>query len=272
MTITPAKSVVEPTLPPRRGVAQNGRNKTAINLLVSNTQGQLVDGANVTLTVERASTRFGGHNHDAATVSASNRPVGTVSSPIGQGQGVYTSTYTASEFAAEDKIRAKLNYLGCNADVVSSTISSQVFPLSFLAVPPPHEAIGGTNKHFGPNRKGFTTSPDNNHWVTLKTNNTMSYLMNLYSIKYGAGLYVNDASLPFGGKFDVNGSWSGSHGLHRRGIDLDIRLYDTANTATNETVEENINLLLQEEKSLEKTLFGEVHGSGTNRHWHIYFW
>jgi hypothetical protein len=272
VTVTPAKTVIEPTLPVRRKKGQNGANQTLVNITVQDPSSQPVDGANIILTVERASTKFGGHDHDSPTIPSSTRPLGTVTSVISQGQGTYTATYTASEFAAEDKVRAKVDFQGCSANVVSSSITARLFGLSWLQVPAPHVAIGGTAAHHGPNNNGNPTTPDNNHWVTPKTNNTMSYLMLLYSLNYGAGLYINDASLPFGGKFDVNGNWSGSHSLHRRGIDLDIRLYDRANTSANETVEKNINLLLYKKKWLKKLMFGEVHGAGTNRHWHIYFW
>ena len=36
-------------------------------------------------------------------------------------------------------------------------------------------------------------------------------------------LYVNDASLIWGGKFDIHGKWKGDHKGHRRGIVADIR-------------------------------------------------
>ncbi len=44
-------------------------------------------------------------------------------------------------------------------------------------------------------------------------------------------LYINDMSLPLGGKFDVNAKWTGAHETHRTGHDVDIRTdlfyYDT---------------------------------------------
>ena len=273
VTVKPTNTVVEPTLPIRRKKGQNGTNQTPVTITVKNKTSQPIDGANIALTVERASTKFGGHDHDATTVSSSIRPLGTVSSVVSQGQGVYTTTYTASEFAAQDTIRAKVDFQGCSANAVSSFITARLFGLSWLQISAPHVAIGGTVAHHGPNNKGNPSTPDNNHWVTLKTNNTMSYLMTLYSLTYGAGLYINDASLPFGGKFDVNGNWSGSHSLHRRGIDLDIRLYDTANTAANETVKANFKALELQYPELEPLISYKIHSKKTiNRHLHIYFW
>jgi hypothetical protein len=36
-------------------------------------------------------------------------------------------------------------------------------------------------------------------------------------------LHVNDASLKWGGKFDIKGEWAGSHKEHRRGTSVDLR-------------------------------------------------
>ncbi len=98
--------------------------------------------------------------------------------------------------------------------------------------------------------------------------------MTLYSIDYGAGLYVNDASLPFGGKFDVNGRWvERDHKTHRRGIDIDTRLYDTGNVRSNETVKANLKALEFNYPDLEPLISYKIHSPKTkNRHLHIYFW
>ncbi len=159
VTVVPTNTVIEPTLPVRRKTGQNGTNQTPITITV-NKASQPIDGANIVLTVERASTKFGGHDHDTTTTSSSTRPLGTVSSAIGQGQGTYTATYTASEFAAQDIIRAKVDFQGCKANVVSSPITARLFGLSWLQVPAPHVAIGGTINHHGPNNEGNPTTPD----------------------------------------------------------------------------------------------------------------
>ena len=43
-----------------------------------------------------------------------------------------------------------------------------------------------------------------------------------------APLHLNDASLVWGGRFDIKGKWSGNHQGHRRGVVIDVR----ANSAT----------------------------------------
>ncbi len=283
VTVVPTKTSIEPNIhwcpdaknPKCRRSQKLSARSTPLNINVQDSSGLPVVGANISLTVERVSTKFGGHNHDTSTVATSTRPLGSISKVADKGQGLYTATYTATEFSSEDKVRAKVDFQGCSANVVSPPITAQIFGLSWLQVPAPHVAIGGTVAHHGPNNKNNPTTPDNNHWVTLKTNNTMSYLMTLYSLSYGAGLYINDASLPFGGKFDVNGRWvERDHKTHRRGIDIDMRLYDTANTASNETVLANFKALEKTHpESLAPFISYKIHSKKTlNKHLHVYFW
>jgi hypothetical protein len=62
-----------------------------------------------------------------------------------------------------------------------------------------------------------------NHWMTTNAANgiyatTLDYQANVNP----ALVSVNDMSLPFGGKFDINGTWSGDHASHYFGTDVDI--------------------------------------------------
>ena len=71
-------------------------------------------------------------------------------------------------------------------------------------------------------------SPDENHqdanaFYGLPTAiSALTKMASLFKEEVGAPLSINDMSLPKGGKFDVNGSWSGAHGEHRIGLSADI--------------------------------------------------
>lgn len=71
-------------------------------------------------------------------------------------------------------------------------------------------------------------SPDENHqdadaFYGLPTAiSALTQMASLFKEGVGAPLSINDMSLPKGGKFDVNGSWSGAHGEHRIGLSADI--------------------------------------------------
>lgn len=71
-------------------------------------------------------------------------------------------------------------------------------------------------------------NPDENHQDADAfsglpvANSALTQMASLFKEGVGAPLSVNDMSLPKGGKFDVNGSWSGAHGEHRIGLSADI--------------------------------------------------
>ena len=64
-----------------------------------------------------------------------------------------------------------------------------------------------------------------NHYLTATAIGKLQDLANIYTkINPGAKLYLNDASLVWGGLFDVGSRpWSPPHSAHRRGTELDIR-------------------------------------------------
>ncbi len=72
--------------------------------------------------------------------------------------------------------------------------------------------------------------PDNNHsdavafYGTQLAIDTLQLIASEYFRLSGRKLSINDMSLPKGGKFDINGKWSGDrdHITHRQGVDADI--------------------------------------------------
>lgn len=71
-------------------------------------------------------------------------------------------------------------------------------------------------------------NPDENHqdadaFYGLPTAiSALTQMASLFKRWIDTPLSINDMSLPKGGKFDVNGSWSGAHGEHRIGLSADI--------------------------------------------------
>jgi len=75
--------------------------------------------------------------------------------------------------------------------------------------------VGGTDEH----------TNDHNHYGT---NTVIQNIQNIATDWHATFpneivLQINDISLPYGGKFDVNGNWDGAHQTHREGNDIDIR-------------------------------------------------
>jgi len=264
VSVTTAKAVVEPNLfwcnskGQCRTQAVAARSTTA-TITVKNANGPVV-GANVVLSVERASVGFGGHDHDAVfTTTTSTRPLGTMGLVKDNGNGSYSATYTAPNIAAEDVIVAKVSKGTQSKQAKSGVITAQVSGLVKLNVVKPHSLIGGTAKHHGPPKN----TPDNNHFATTTTNVKITNLLTLYNQNYGAGLYVNDMSLPKGGLFDVGVTrWSSPHLSHRRGIDMDIHTMDVKGVLVK-------NRLLKIKNKFDGKLFKSILDEGN--HLHIYF-
>lgn len=63
-----------------------------------------------------------------------------------------------------------------------------------------------------------------NHFLTSAAIKKLKTLANVYAqISNGFPLYLNDASLIWGGLFDIGFNWATPHAGHRRGTGLDIR-------------------------------------------------
>lgn len=75
-------------------------------------------------------------------------------------------------------------------------------------------------------RGGTANHPDAN-WLRNDAKQTLMMIAQIYYMKSGRLLSINDMSLPLGGMFDLDGQYStnGGHTSHRRGLDADINTY-----------------------------------------------
>jgi len=254
VTVAPTKVSIEPTVSNRyrkwiQAGLKKGVNQTSVSITVKNSNVVAVGGATVNLHVERASVKYGGHDHDASVVANSTRPLGVLSQVTGvtDASGAFTTIYTAPAFAAQDRIVANASLNGCTGSNVSSPISSERKGFQLLITTYPDILYGGTDHHTGPNQKNAPYSPDHTHWLSPKTTVTFKKLLALYKQKFknklgvSAGLRINDGALPLGGRFEaitqatqrnprtgvLAGEWTGSHTTHSLGTDVDVGLTDT---------------------------------------------
>ncbi|MDX2269890.1 MAG: hypothetical protein NW208_17440 [Bryobacter sp.] len=77
--------------------------------------------------------------------------------------------------------------------------------------------IGSTAMHGG--------SDAYNHWMRSTPAYGLLYAAQAFLAAFPSQgkIAVNDMSLPFGGKFDLAGNWTGSHQAHHRGTAVDVR-------------------------------------------------
>ncbi len=240
VTIKPAKIVVEPTLNNlRKWMQKAGANKTLVTINVTDPNNQPVTNAQFTVlgveTISGAET-YGGHDHATDANNALTKPTGTWQAIKNLGNGQYSSIYTASMFASQEQLYAIVSSNGCEGFATSPPIEAKtqglvpiVLPLGGIV----HSFVGGTCHHYGaatPWNLGKLagcngTTGTSNRYLTAFRENLLHKLLFAYAKEWNTGLYINDASLKFGGAFDVNGDWAYKpHSNHRLGLDVDIAL------------------------------------------------
>lgn len=83
------------------------------------------------------------------------------------------------------------------------------------------EPIGGG----GTKIVGATDMHKKNHFLMTGATTVLERLAKDYHTAFPLApvLHINDASLEWGGKFDIEGSWVGEHAEHTRGTVVDVR-------------------------------------------------
>ncbi len=293
VTITPAKKTVYPFLNNSRKSYFIGKYSTPVDIKVT-CGGIPAVSAQVSTQVRMAAgtETFGGHDH--GTVDGSNKPTGWMLNTSGQtdATGLFTTQYHASEFSGQDEIIATASYKGATATSPPVVITSKIPGLIPITLPAgsPHQFVGGRCEHYGAptpwdtNKtaacRGMTGT--SNQYISPAIKGTFDKLLNEYSRLYpGVGLYINDASLKFGGMFDVNGGWctkcSEGHDVHRLGFDVDFALKDTfvgsgVPPVSHPNAVNRLRDLINDNEELKGSVSFQLHKTPANpNHIHIWF-
>jgi hypothetical protein len=213
--------------------------------------------------------------------------------------GRFDVTYHASIWGDTMKIylESRTNrLLKDSVKVVERVAELQQLPASVN-----YTQIGGTCGHHGqsdnPNVPQPCRTPNNNHWAAASVNTNIENIAAEYRRLFPnlPPLAINDMSLPYGGKFDINGKWTGDHTYHRNGLDVDVRsrdmtgdLYEDVNR--NGVFDPGIDRIIVDRNnngrfdpgSLSRfRIIAQNRGvyfahledpEGRNEHWHLYFW
>jgi len=156
---------------------------------------------------------------------------------VNTGDSVGLVTYRTSAVSGPVILRGESE----GAKPAVDTIPVGVFGLVELVPGPTFDTVGPTTIH-----------PSSN-WVTPVMGARLMELADSFFAKYGTKLGYNDASLPRGGKFDLHEQWGaddptcrfrnrsgvliaaprGCHGLHRLGLDVDLRVLNLSSQQRN---------------------------------------
>ncbi|HZD05890.1 MAG TPA: hypothetical protein VE173_13270 [Longimicrobiales bacterium] len=152
----------------------------------------------------------GGHEHTAA------RPVGTFGDLSGSTDenGVFQTTYTASEFGGAETIKADINSVEGEED-----LEVKVAGLTPLGTGMGYVLKGSNDAHPG------------NHYGTAIAVAGLQAIADDYASAYpGSVLWYNDMSLERGGLFDIGPPygvfWHTPHDEHRLGTNCDVKKTD----------------------------------------------
>lgn len=197
--------------------------------------------ANVTVSLDvKVDATSGGHDHGEKPINGViyKRPQGTVA-PLISNSNSFDITFKATDISGTHTVTATCEQ--CvektkSAEVTVKVVGLEPIPDSlFYALtetdpddPMKTKAIGSTPKHKA------------NHYLKPEAANYLLAIAIYYQTQPEFQevldpqtkqivvphplLHVNDASLKDGGKFDLSGTWAGSHYEHIRGESVDIRM------------------------------------------------
>lgn len=321
----PNPKEIWPTIPNDGARTEFDRSQvenTAEEILVTVTRDEEpVEGQPVTLTAEWI-PGSGGHNHNGTRdlqqppqelmgefVENDEDPTAGVLQTTTNSDGEVRFQYIAPEFGGELKLVAKT--LNAYNDTLSAedSLTIRVPDLVLLSEGEHYEKVGGTPAHHGPRLDNLyqnNRTTDNNHYGTSAFVDSLVSIANAWHNLVSEDstqdirqtpLNINDMSLPYGGKFDIEGKFldrASYHAFHRLGRDADIRT--TRDFPLNPPARNGVflNPLLDAEGNpetfpngtviYENSEFEElavrkgasplprIHGTNNNEHYHVYFY
>lgn len=204
----------------------------------------------------------GGHDHGEAIAT---RPKGSVSPATGN--TVLLFTFTATPVSGKHTITATCDL--CVNKTATAEVQVKVKDLTSLTSSSAFALVGGE-----PGKKHT-----DNHYLAAEAKGRLEDIIKKYNLAYPKGplLRLNDASLEWGGKFDILGNWGGAHAEHRRGVVIDIRanldataipeirFFDFEDIAARHGAQAELHC----SKEFSKYIVGCIADSGSNRHFHV---
>lgn len=176
-------------------------------------------GVSVSFTVD-VTANSGGHDHHDA-----NRPKGKISITQGttDANGEVKLIFTAPEVAGIHTIKASCQ--NCTNSPASQEIQVKIPDLLPISPNPPRNADGSyvyaltsvDNIHAGNGRYH-----KNQYWLSEQARTNLRELVASFSAAGWGTVALNDASMYWGGRYDITGNWAGSHQGHRDGREIDI--------------------------------------------------
>ena len=208
----------------------------------------------------------GGHEHHDI-----NRPKGTLSAVQGttDASGEVSLTFNASEVAGIHTIKATC--ATCSNSPAAKEIQVKVPDLLPISPNPPRNgdgsyvyALTSVDKiHAGEGRYH-----KNQYYLTAQARQNLRALAESFAAAGWGTVALNDASMYWGGRYDIKGNWGGPHQGHRDGREIDIS-FTRASNPISQTKQKTFYKKFCEDKAVEAS-FSILHHFVTLPHFHVY--
>ena len=208
----------------------------------------------------------GGHDHHSTA-----RPKGTLNPAQGvtNANGELVVKFTAPEFSGIHTI--KTNCPSCSNKEVSKEIQVRVPDLLPISPNPPTDADGAfvyaltsvDKTHQGNGRYHV-----NQYYLTEQSRQNLRSMVAAFSDEGWGTVALNDASLYWGGRYDIESNWDGPHKGHREGREVDISFSRARNPIP--TSKQNVFYKKFCESKAVQVPFSILHHYVKKPHFHVY--
>ena len=208
----------------------------------------------------------GGHEHHDV-----DRPKGSLSGTQGttDANGEVKLTFTAPEVAGIHTVKATC--ATCSNSPVAKEIQVKVPDLLPISPNPPQNtdgsyvyALTSVDKiHAGEGRHH-----KNQYYLTAQARQNLRTLIDSFSAADWGTVALNDASLYWGGRYDIKGNWGGPHQGHRDGREIDIS-FTRANNPISTSKQNDFYDKFCKDKAAEAA-FSILHHFVKVPHFHVY--
>lgn len=208
----------------------------------------------------------GGHEHHDAW-----RPKGMLSATQGitDGNGEIQFRFTAPDIAGIHTVRAACG--ACSSSAATKEIQVKVPELLPISPDPPRNPDGTFEyalTSVDKTHQGNGRYHHNQYYLTSLSQQNLLSMIRLF-VKEGWGtVALNDASLFWGGRYDITSNWSGSHRAHRAGKEIDISFTRAGNPVSLD--KQNVFYKKFCENKKVSFPFSILHHYALNPHFHVF--
>lgn len=208
----------------------------------------------------------GGHEHHDV-----NRPKGNISKIQGttDGNGEIKLTFTAPEIAGIHRVQATC--ATCANSPATKEIQVKVPDLLPISPDPPRNADGSyvyALTSVDRIHEGNARYHRGQYWLTASALNNLQELIQSFSRQGWGTVALNDASMFWGGRYDITGNWGAPHQGHRDGREIDIS-FTRANNPISTNKQQQFYKKFCEDKAVEAP-FSILHHFVRMPHFHVY--